>query len=194
MKDTIKFIQLLEEFQKVERVMYSHVGSKRPEHDVEHSYELAMFAWYIIDAKKLKFNISKVLRYALLHDMVEVYAGDTFIHSTDKKLTGSKEAREKKAALKLKKNFPEFPAMHATIHDYEERKDKESRFVYVLDKILPLIKLYLDNGRKWKEKKVSFEMVVERKVNKVTVSPEGKELFDEVVEILRKNKKKLFDL
>jgi putative hydrolase of HD superfamily len=192
MKDILKFSKLLEEFQQIERMIYAHAGSKRMEHDSEHSYELAMLAWYLIDTRKLKLDVSKVLRYALLHDIVEVYAGDTYNHSTDIKFVSSKAERERKAAAKLKKNFFEFKEMHRVIHTYEEMKDKESRFVYALDKVVPLIKLYLDGGRRWKELAVSFEMMIENKVPKVAGSPEVKEIFEELVKIIKKDKKKLF--
>lgn len=192
MKDILKFSRLLETFKQVERATPSFTGSKRRENDAEHSYELAMLAWYLIDSQKLKLDKAKVLQYALCHDLIEVHAGDTWFFSKDKKEVSSKMLREKKAAAKLKKDFPQFKSLHEMIHTYEEREDKESRFVYALDKIHPIIKIYFDNGSVWKERKVSFEMLMEGKISKVAVSPEVKEIFDQLVKILKKNRKKLF--
>lgn len=192
MKDILKFAKLLEQFKQIERVIPSFVGSKRFENDAEHSYELAMFAWYIIDTRKLKLDKMKVFQYALAHDIVEVHAGDTWFYSTDKKEIEGKISREKRSAKKLKNDFSDFSDMHKTIEAYEERKDKESQFVYALDKIHPIIKIYRDGGSIWKKKKVSLEMLVENKTQKVAISPEVKILFDDLVRILKKNKKKLF--
>ena len=72
------------------------------------------------------------------------------------------------------------------------KEDPESRFVYALDKIEPVIKLYLDGGWTWKEKKVTLEMVYENKKDKVALSPEIKAYFDEFMGLLRKEEKSLF--
>lgn len=193
MKEILKFAKLLEAFKQIERTIPSFTGSKKRENDAEHSYELAMLAWYLIDAKKLKLDKTKVFQYALCHDLVEVHAGDTWFFSTDKKEIEGKILREKKAAIKLKKDFPAFESMHEMLHAYEERKDKESKFVYALDKIHPVIKVYLDSGNSWKKRKVSFEMLVNNKREKVNVSKEVEEIFEELVKILRKDRKKLFN-
>lgn len=192
MKDILKFSKLLEEFQKVERAGMSRAGSNRNENDVEHSYELAMLAWYLIDSKKLKLNKEKVFKYALAHDLIEAYAGDTWLFSNDHKHVKSKAKREHNARIKLQKSFSEFNELHSVIESYEQRKDKESKFVYALDKIHPMIKQLLDNGRIWKRRRFDLDELIENKTSKVGISPEIKELFDELITILRKNRKHLF--
>lgn len=52
------------------------LGSDRAENDVEHSYSVAILCWYLNDKLKLNLDIAKVLKYALVHDFPEVYAGD----------------------------------------------------------------------------------------------------------------------
>src|SRR6185503_15785376 len=107
-----KFQTLIETFTLVERV--AHVGSRESkENDAEHSYSLSMLAWYMTDAFELALDKNTLLRYALVHDLVEAYAGDTYIWDEARKKT--KHEREEKARLQLIDEFPEFKDLHATI-------------------------------------------------------------------------------
>lgn len=185
------FARMLNELQAVERVIRVK-DADRWENDMEHSYHLAMLAWYIIDSQKLSLDREKVFRYALAHDLVEVYAGDTYLFSPDQVLLDSKLERERIAAKRLAKEFPEVPEMHEAILHYVRKDDLESKFVYALDKIEPLVKLYLDGGRTWKEMNVTLDMAYENKKNKVDISPEIKAYFDEFMLLLRKEEEQLF--
>ncbi|TSC55034.1 MAG: metal dependent phosphohydrolase [Parcubacteria group bacterium LiPW_30] len=188
----INFTKLLNKFRSVERVVLVN-EKERNENDVEHSYYMAMLAWYIVNVNKLDLDINLVIKYALIHDFVEVYAGDTYIYSSDKAHIESKEKREKEAAEKLQKDFSEFEDMHTLIEKYEKREDKESRFVYALDKIQPMVNIYTDNGRSWKVNKVKLQMLVDHKKDKVVVSPEVKKYFEDLIELLKKEEKDLFN-
>jgi len=188
----INFTKLLNKFRSVERVVLVN-EKERNENDVEHSYYMAMLAWYIVNVNKLDLDINLVIKYALIHDFVEVYAGDTYIYSSDKAHIESKEKREKEAAEKLQKDFSEFEDMHTLIEKYEKREDKESRFIYALDKIQPMINIYTDNGRSWKVNKVRLQMLIDHKKDKVIVSPEVKKYFEDLIELLKKEEKDLFN-
>jgi putative hydrolase of HD superfamily len=187
----LPFAKLLNEFRLVDRMLYAN-GKDRMDNDVEHSYQLAMLAWYIADLEKLPFNQEKLLKYALIHDLVEVYAGDTYIFSKDQTFIESKEEREAEAMVKLKENFPDFEDLHALIEQYEKKEDRESRFVYALDKIQPIINIYLDGGRIWKEEEITQEMLETSKKDKVALSPEIKEYFDELMLLLKENESQVF--
>lgn len=187
----LSFTKLLAELQAVERVIRVK-NSDRWENDVEHSYSLAMLAWYVIDVGKFSLEREKVLRYALAHDLVEVYAGDTYLYTKDTALLASKPERERQAAERLQKEFPELPDMHAAIQAYTVKADAESRFVYALDKIEPILKIYLDNGRTWKEKGITLEMLFENKKDKVALSPEIQPYFDELIALLKERETTLF--
>lgn len=185
------FAKLIGELQAVERVIRVR-GSDRWENDVEHSYSLAMLAWYILDTENLPLDRDRVFRYALAHDLVEVYAGDTYIYSEDQAFIASKPERERLAAERLIAEFPEVPEMHAAISGYVKKEDAESRFVYALDKIEPVLKIYLDAGETWKKKGVTLDMLYESKKDKVAFSPEIQPYFDELMLLLRKEEKMLF--
>jgi|TARA_Y100000310_G_scaffold342833_1_gene447771 putative hydrolase of HD superfamily len=182
----INFIKLTTDFSKVERqVLYPE--RKQLENDAEHSFQLAIAAWYLIDSRNLDLNKDLILKYALVHDFPEVYAGDTFIYA-DKKILDQKEKREEEARKRLKKELAEFADIHDYIGKYEKREDKESRFVYALDKVIPIINIYLDGGKQWREWGITLDMLIENKDPKVALSPEIKPYFDELVAILESQK------
>ncbi|MEO6536631.1 MAG: HD domain-containing protein [Candidatus Paceibacterota bacterium] len=188
----IEFSKLITAFQKIERALYNP-GTDRHENDVEHSYHLAMTAWYLIDSEKLDLDLSLVLKYALAHDLVEVHAGDTFVFTEDTAHLESKHARELAAAKQLGKEFPEFSDMHMIIEGYEKRESREAKFVYALDKILPILINYEDKGRAWKEHGVTLEKIKGEKLNKVALSPEVVPYFDALIELLTKDEDQIFN-
>ena len=187
----LEFIRLTHNFQKVQRVLFV-TGEDRKENDWEHSFQLTLLAWYMIDSQKMDLDISKAIRYALIHDLVEVYAGDTYVYTKDEERKASKKSREKESADRIEKEFPEFADLHKTIKDYEERGDRESRFVYALDKVIPVLNIYSDKGRTWKALGITLDMLIEHKTDKVALSPEVKKYFDELISLLRSKEKELF--
>lgn len=184
-------VRLLNKFRLVERTVRVN-GADRLENDVEHSYNLALLAWYIATDNKLALDRDLILKYALIHDLVEVYAGDTYLFTTNKEERNTKVQREKDAALRLKEEMPEFTELHELIEGYEAREDKESRFVYALDKIQPMLNIYTDDGRTWKEMGVTIDMLVEYKKEKVAVSPEIEVYFNDLIALLREDEERLF--
>ena len=187
----LNIVRLLNQFRLVERSVRVN-NAERFENDVEHSYNLAFLAWYIIADNKLDLDRDLVLKYSLIHDLVEVYAGDTYLFTTNEEERSTKVQRETDAALRLKQEIPEFAELHELIKQYEERADKESRFVYALDKIQPMLNIYTDNGRTWKEKGVTVDMLIEYKKEKVAISPEIEIYFNELIELLRDEEERLF--
>lgn len=187
----LKFVALLNTFRRIKRVVRVN-GEDRWENDVEHSYFLAMLAWHIILSERLALNADLAMKYALIHDLVEVHAGDTYFFSNDQQLLGSKKRREHEAAGRLNAEYPEMNEIHDLIDRFERRADEESKFIFALDKIQPMINIYADDGRTWKEKGITLDMIIERKKDKVAVSPKIKEIFDELVTLIRKREKQLF--
>ena len=182
LEDLLKFAKLTHKFQQTKRAVLVR-NEKRFENDLEHSYQLAMLAWYLVDSENLKINKNKVVQYALVHDLVEVYAGDTHFYYGDKKL---KLMREKKALLRIKKEFPKFKDIHKLIKLYEKSSDKESRFVHTLDKLIPVLNIYLDNGRTWKSDGITYEMLISNKTPYFAQSKELSGHFNQLVKRLKK--------
>lgn len=186
MQQLLAFTELIRKFREVRRkVIFSYRAE--PENDLEHSGQLALTAWYICSSQKLDLDLEKIFQYALAHDLVEAYAGDTpsAVHRSYEAERGSKEEREAIAAKRIKEEFPEFADLHEVIHSYERRADREARFVYALDKILPILNIYPDGGHSWKINDVRIEDVIEYKKDKIAESPEIQKYFEELVPMLR---------
>jgi putative hydrolase of HD superfamily len=187
----IAITEMLQTFQKVDRVVRVPGMPDRWENDIEHSYNLAMLAWYLVTSENLPLDSNLVLKYALIHDLVEVYAGDTYIYADAAHLAGKHE-REAVAAKQLQERFPEFTDLNELIETYEQREDEESRFIYALDKLQPVIHIYLDGGATWREMNVTLAMAIENKVPKMAGSPEVAECFSELLALLRDREEELF--
>ena len=183
------FISFTHEFQEVVRIARPPYR-ERFENDAEHSYQLAMIAWFLIDQDKLELNKELCFMYALAHDLVEIYAGDTYF--LDKNHSTSKQQREKEALGKIEKRFSSFKNLTKIIKKYENKKDEESKFIYALDKLIPPIQIYFEEGKLWNEKKVLFEDLVENKNNKIAKSKDVDKYWQELLKELTNNKHKLF--
>ena len=179
----IELQQLLASFNQVDRMSHRrHAGVFVPENDTEHSYNLAMSAWYLAQWFP-ELNKDRIIQYALVHDLVEGHAGDTYIYGTEAELA-SKEKREADALQQLEKDWTDFGEMSQTIRSYEQRGDAESKFVYALDKIMPIMLIYINDGYTWKKEGVTVDMLHKAKIGKVSLSPEILPYFNELHELL----------
>lgn len=188
----LRFVEFVQRFRAIERRVLVK-GQKRRENDAEHSFSLAVLAWYINSTYRLGLNTEKLLLYSLAHDLVEVYAGDTFFYQTDKKDILDKQIREEEAMANIKQEFPEFSDLHDILEKYEAKEDEESVFIYALDKIEPVLNIYLDGGRTWRADKVSLSMLKEHKIPKVKTNKSVEEIFDDLLMKLDIDKNKLFE-
>lgn len=160
-------------------------SSEEWENDVDHSFGLAMTAWFVASNHYPQLNQAKLFRYALVHDLVETYAGDTFAFDEESKK--DKHAREQDALDKMITEFSEFPELLHSIVDYEQRVDDESKFIYALDKLMPAFVSCLDNGRVWQDEKITYPEVLAIDIQKVSVSPEVVPLFEELHSLLKEH-------
>jgi 5'-deoxynucleotidase YfbR-like HD superfamily hydrolase len=183
----ISFQRLLLQFQAVERVTHVAKGEAfRAENDTEHSYNLAMAAWFL-SAYFPHLDQDKLIRYALAHDLVEIHAGDTYIYADQAQLN-TKADREAKALRQLEADWPDFRDMTATIHAYESKTDEESKFVYALDKIMPILVIFISEGYTWQKEGITPERLDSVKRHKVRLSPEIAPYYDELYELLQKHR------
>lgn len=182
----IDFLKLTHRFRMVTRRL-DLVGEDRKENDAEHSYEVAIVAWYLVSRENLPLDKDLVIKYALVHDFAEAYAGDTWFFR-DEKESRKKEEREQESRARLLAEFPDFPDLHELLQRYEEKADPESRFVYALDKLLPVVNNYLGEGKNWKRDDITYENVWNGKLDKIAISPEIQPYFAEIMAILDKNR------
>jgi 5'-deoxynucleotidase YfbR-like HD superfamily hydrolase len=190
----LEFQKLLKKFNQVQRDLASlPYGDKMHDNDVEHSYRAAMLCWMIIDEYKLKLDTNRVIKYALIHDLVEVYAGDMSMYKNYKQK--DKEKRERKSFEKLKKDFPKQKTLWKLISDYEQRKDKESKFVYMIEKLEPVLAVLLSEKDHWKKRRLTMESFLERMQRKIKSIDTYAQIFNkEIVNYLKKNKKLFYNL
>lgn len=181
----IELQKLLLQFSQVERALHrKHHGKMTHENDTEHSYNLAMSAWFLVEYFP-ELDKDTVIKLALVHDLVEVHAGDTYIFADEEKLA-SKEERETKALEQLKQDWPDFPDMLNYITDYEHRKTKESKFVYALDKVIPVITILINEGHTWRVSNMTLDRLHDHKNDKVNLSPEIQAYYVQLYELLLK--------
>jgi putative hydrolase of HD superfamily len=137
-------------------------GSDEFESDTDHTVMLGIFACALKDYCAPELDRGKLAEYALIHDLVEVYAGDTAtLGMIDK---SAKEAREHRAFLRLKDEYDAvFPWIGTAIETYEEQMDPEARFIKVLDKIMPGVTHAHNKGRVFNELQVPPEDIKKQK-------------------------------
>lgn len=167
--DTMRFrnqMTFLVEIDRMKTVLRRNLiadGSKR-EDDAEHSWHLAMMAMVLKEyaAEKEHINFDRVLRMALVHDLVEVYAGDTFCY--DQEGNQSKAQREQEAADRLFDILPsEQGAEYRKLwEEFDAMDTPDSRYAAAIDRLQPFVLNYLTNGHTWKLGNVESAQVYQR--------------------------------
>ena len=134
----------------------------RRENDAEHSFSLAIAAAVLAEYSNEPVDVAKVMKMVLVHDAVEIYAGDTYCYDDEGAKT--KEDREKAAAEKIFGTLPEEQAAeYRALWDEFERNDTpEARFSNAMDRIQPLLLNYSREGYSWKEHGVNSSQVRKR--------------------------------
>lgn len=159
LKDLLHFFKLTDDFKKIERDIPQSFGFNK-ENDSEHSYQLAMVSWYLATTEGKNLDIEKILKYALVHDLPEIYAGDTPLYTSDNDYLNNKKDREINSIEKIKKEFLNFGDLHKWIEKYEKQEDEESRLVYAVDKLLPIFSIFLDGGHAWKTHRLDLDTLI----------------------------------
>ncbi|MBQ8015158.1 MAG: HD domain-containing protein [Clostridia bacterium] len=167
----IKFLITVDEMKNILRRNLLADGSRR-ENDAEHSWHLAIMAMILEEYSAEKVDIERVLKIALVHDLVEVYAGDTFAYDT--KGYEDKEEREIKAAEKLFGMLD--PVQGAEIRalwdEFEAKSSPEAVYANAVDRLQPLILNYLTDGHTWKMGDVHAPQILKRMDIIRTATPE----------------------
>lgn len=138
------------------------IDKSRRENDAEHSWHFAMLAMILEEYSSQKVDVTKAIKIALVHDLVEVYAGDTFAY--DEKAKQDKRQRELEAADKIFGMLPEEQGVYirALWDEFEAKETPEAKYANVCDRLQPLMHNYLTDGHTWKEGDVHAPQVLER--------------------------------
>ena len=145
----IQFLVEIDALKQIFRQSFLMDGS-RQENDAEHSWHFAMLALILAEHAKEPIDISRVLRMALIHDIVEVDAGDSFVY--DDAAMATKTARELAAAERLFNILPADQAreIRALWDEFEEGETPEARFANAIDRLCGLLSNYQSGGGGWK--------------------------------------------
>ncbi len=151
---------ILNSYTTLERRHYIS-NTDRHEDDASHSLSVAMICWHY-HAKLHLSHLSevKIFKYALIHDLVEVYAGDVATHASAE-ARKQKEIDEAHALRRLTDEFAHDTDLIAHLHNYQHLSDEEARFVWTCDKIQAYIQGSLDNWRPYLEYHRTLEQVTD---------------------------------
>lgn len=165
-EDLERRLRFLVEADKMKNVLRQTLiaDGSRQETDAEHSWHFALMAMTLFDHAKNrdKIDLDRVIRMALVHDLVEVYAGDTFCY--DEAANLDKAEREKAAADRLFGLLPEEQGREyrALWEEFDARATPDAAYAAAIDRLQPLINNHLTNGHTWRKGGVRAEQVRKR--------------------------------
>jgi putative hydrolase of HD superfamily len=183
-KTLIDFVRFTHLIRNVRRQIILEGGVQ--ENDAEHGYQLALVAWFIVEKDNLPLDKYKTACIAMVHDIAEVYAGDMLAFASKDDLSAQSK-REAAAIQQLANEWPQFKGLHQLIEDYETLASEEAKFVYALDKLVPIINNYLYEGGAWKNHGISFEKMKSIKVGKIDKNAVVSKYYEELLGILEKH-------
>ena len=138
----------------------------RNENSAEHSWHLALAILSLKDELNIDIDIAKTVKMALVHDICEIGAGDISIYDPER---SKKEVNERKYIGQLSETPLSFASeIRELWEEYEEQSTKESRWVKIVDRLLPFMMNLNTSGKAWKEQGITKSQV--KDVNKVTAS------------------------
>jgi 5'-deoxynucleotidase YfbR-like HD superfamily hydrolase len=185
----MKFQTLLKKYNSIYRDCGSIHKKGQKDNDVEHSYRVAMLCWMIINEYNFKLDKNKVIRYSLVHDLPEIYAGDHSLHSNYNQK--EVERAEAKAVKKLARQFPKQKSIWKNLVDYEKGNDPESRFVYLVEKLEPVLIMILSDKNPHKARKIKLDDFIEKKQRKIKdLNTIAQFLNKDVMNYLKKNRER----
>ena len=160
LQQQIGFILEIDRLKSVLRRTYL-VHNPRHENSAEHSWHLAMMALLLAEHATAPVNLLRVLKMLLVHDIVEIDAGDTYCY--DAAGSEGKAAREQDAARRIFGLLPvdQQAEMHDLWQEFEARQTPEAKFSTALDRLMPLLHNFHTQGRSWREHGITSAQVLE---------------------------------
>ncbi|GAB3367008.1 HD domain-containing protein [Arachidicoccus ginsenosidivorans] len=194
-KDLLQQIAFIKEIDKIKYIerRTKLFNSDRRENDAEHSWHLALMALVLAQHANEPIDILKVIKMLLIHDLVEIDAGDTFLFDTTKNHDNTEE--ERTAAARIFGLLPEKQAeeFKAIWEEFEARQTAEAKFARSMDRLEPLLQNVSNKGGTWQEFNVGYSQVLQKQnvheAISTTIDHYAKELIQQSVEagILRKD-------
>lgn len=163
--DLLKQIDFIKEVDKLKYILRKTklINSDRNENDAEHSWHLSLMALVLAGHANFPIDLLRVIKMLLIHDIVEIDAGDTFIYDTHKNHSNTEE--ERRAANRIFGLLPDHQAAEliAIWEEFEEGQTNEAKFARAMDRLEPLLQNTSNNGGTWNEFGVNYEKVYTKK-------------------------------
>ena len=150
------------------------LNKSRRENDAEHSWHIAVMAMLFKDYAPEGCDVARAVQMCIVHDLVEIYAGDTFAY--DVSANFGKEEREKAAADRLFGELPEHLGKQFRIlwEEFDKMETPDAKYAAAMDRLQPFLHNTLTDGQTWKEGKPSVDMVEKRLGPALELIPEIK--------------------
>ncbi len=178
----MQFILELDKIKSITRQTFL-ADETRKENDAEHSWHIAIMAIILKEYFDTDIDLLKVIKMVLMHDIVEIDAGDTFCY--DEKANEDKVKREQEAAERIYHILPNDQAQEYKMlwYEFEEGQTKEAIFANILDRLQPILLNFRTSGKLWIENNISQQQVLRR--NEKTLSG-PKEIADYLMKLLER--------
>ena len=157
-------VEFIIEAEKLKQVFRQTVlpGDRRRENDAEHSWHISLMAVLLREHAGEEVDLLKALKMLLVHDLVEIDAGDTFAY--DEEGNTDKEEREIRAAERIFALLPadQAAALRSLWDEFERRETPEARYAAALDRLQPLLLNFSTEGAAWRKHGVKKAQVIAR--------------------------------
>lgn len=181
LRKQMEFIVEVDKVKNIIRQTYL-ADASRKEDDAEHSWHLALMAVLLQEYSNEETDLAKVIPMVLIHDLVEIDAGDTYAY--DEVGAATKRERETKAADRIFGLLPEDQGawFRALWEEFEAYETPEAKFAHVLDNCQPLLLNDASDGKSWAEHKVKKSQIYKRNEHTSEGSREIWEYMKELVD------------
>ena len=180
------FIREIDKEKQIFRQTYVS-DATRKENDAEHAWHMAIMAYLLREYANEAVDIGKVMLMCLIHDVVEIDAGDTYAYDTESLKT--QKAREDAAKERIFSLLPDDQKAEliALFDEFEAYETPESKFAHVMDNLQPLLLNNSNGGSDWREHAVTSKQVYKRQSKTILGS---EKLFEVIDGILQDNIRK----
>ncbi len=184
----LHYIQEMDLLKSVKRKALIKSDNNRYENSAEHSWHIAMAAQVLHQYALGNVDLLKVTQMLLIHDIVEIDAGDTFAFAAQSELDGQAE-KEELAAKRIFGLLPNEQAEYylALFHEFEASVTPEAQFAKGIDRILPLVQNMQNNGGSWAQNNVHKSQVLARNAGLANIAPELWLFAKDQIELATKN-------
>ncbi|MBD5444825.1 MAG: HD domain-containing protein [Lachnospiraceae bacterium] len=140
-------------------------GNGRRENDAEHAWHMAIMVYLLKEYSNEEFDVAKAMMMALIHDIVEIDAGDTYAY--DSKGLETQKVREEQAAERIFGLLPDDQGeeLKSLFQEFEASETPEARFVRAMDNFQPLLLNNSNDGSDWREHEIGKSQVMKRHIN-----------------------------